>query len=366
MKKKIALMLCAAVTAASVMGGCGSSSSTSTATSDAAEETEADAEETEEAEAEADAEEADTEEAEAASATDYPTGQINLIIPQDVGGGSDLIARVLAAQVEADLGVSVVCTNLTGGSTSIGMQEVADSEPDGYTIGMSMTNLATMAPLGYSELTPDDFEAICAANYDAASILIRTDDERFSDLEGLVAYAKEHPGELNWGTGGAGGMWHMAILKFCNIAGIEVNVVPDAGGGTGVGLALANGDIDAAVFSPVDCMSQIESGQITPIVSMTDERMASFQDTPTAIELGYDIEVYSTRGFVAPKGTPAEVIDVLEASFKKAVESEEFADFIESQSSNIRWLDSEEYTEWLQDEIATYVPILEDAGLVAN
>lgn len=351
MKKKIALVLCAAVAAATVMGGCGSSGSSSSST---------EASENEEAEEPA------SEEAEAAPATDFPTGQINLVIPQGVGGGSDLIARVLAAQVEADLGVAIVCTNLEGGSTSIGMQEVADADPDGYTIGMSMTNLATMAPLGYSDLTPDDFEAICAANYDAATIMIRTDDDRFSDLESLIAYAQEHPGELNWGTGGAGGMWHMAILKFCDVAGIQVNVVPDAGGGTGVGLALANGDIDAAVFSPVDCMSQIEAGQITPIVSMTDERMVSFPDTPTAIELGYEVEVYSTRGFVAPKGTPAEVIDVLEASFKKAVESEEFADFIESQSSNIRWLDSEEYTEWLQDEIAAYVPILEDAGLVAN
>ncbi len=354
MKRKVALLVCVAMMAAAI-AGC-SSSSSSSSSSDTTEESAA--EESTEAE--------EAEEAETVAETDFPTDQIEMIIPQGVGGGSDLIARVLAQQIEEELGVAVVCTNLNGGSTSIGLQELADSEPDGYTIAMTMTNLATLSALGYSELTADDFEAICGVNYDAASIMIRTDDERFSNLEELVAYAKEHPGELNWGTGGAGGMWHMAILKFCDIAGIEVNIVPNAGGGTGVGLYLANGDIDAAVFSPVDCMAQIESGQIMPIVSMTDERMASFPDTPTAIEEGYDIEVYSTRGYIAPKGTPAEVIAVLEDAFKKAVESDEYVEFIESQSSNIRWLSAEEYTQWMKDEVDTYVPILEEAGLAVN
>lgn len=297
------------------------------------------------------------------SAADFPTSKIEMIIPQGVGGGSDLIARVQAAQVEADLGVPVVCTNVEGGGTSLGLQQLADSEPDGYTIAMTMTNLATLQALGYSELSYQDFESICCANYDAATIMIRSKDDRFSDLDGLVAYAKEHPGELNWGTGGAGGMWHMAILKFCTLTGIEVNIIPNAGGGTGVGLTLANGDIDVAVFSPVDTMTQIESGEIIPICSMTDERMASFPDVPTCNELGYEIEIYSTRGFVAPKGTPAEVIDILEASFKKAVESDAFKEFIESQSSNIRWLSSEEYEQWMIDEVDWYVPILEEAGL---
>lgn len=305
-----------------------------------------------------------TEESEAEPlSTDFPTGKIELIVPLAVGGGSDLVARILAAQVEADLGVPVVCTNVEGGGTSIGLQQLADSEPDGYTIGMTMTNMATLQALGYSDLSYKDFESICCVNYDAATIMIRTDDDRFSDLDGLVAYAKEHPGELNWGTGSAGGMWHMAILKFCDLTGIEVNVIPNPGGSSGVGLTLANGDIDAVVFSPVDTMTQIDSGEIIPICSMTDERMASFPDVPTCNELGYEIEIYSTRGFIAPKGTPAEVIDVLEASFKKAVESDAFKEFIESQSSNIRWLSSEDYEKWMIDEVDQYVPILEEAGL---
>lgn len=354
MKRRMALVLALALMFTAV--GCGSKEEApaESAAAEKTEEAEAPAEEAAETEEEAEAE---------TPATDFPTGKIELIIPQGVGGGSDLIARVLATQVEEDLGVPVVCTNVEGGGTSLGLQQLADSEPDGYTIAMTMTNLATLQALGYSDLSYEDFESICCANYDAATIMIRTNDDRFSDLDGLVAYAKEHPGEMNWGTGAAGGMWHMAILKFCELAGIEVNVIPNAGGGTGVGLTLANGDIDVAVFSPVDTMTQIDSGEIIPICSMTDERMASFPDVPTCNELGYEIEIYSTRGFIAPKGTPAEVIDVLEASFKKAVESDAFKEFIAAQSSNIRWLSSEEYEQWMIDEVELYVPILESAGL---
>lgn len=298
-----------------------------------------------------------------AAKSEFPKSKIELIIPQGVGGGSDLIARVLASQVEKDLGVPVVCTNVEGGSTSLGLQQLADSDPDGYTIAMTMTNLATLNALGYSELSYEDFTSICGANFDAPTVMIRSNDDRFTDLSGIVEYAKAHPGDLSWGTGAAGGMWHLAILKFCKVAGIEVNVVPNAGGGTGVGLTLANGDIDVAVFSPVDCISQIDSGEIIPVAALTDVRMESYADVPTSVELGWDCSVYSTRGFVAPKGTPDDVIAVLEASFKKAVESDEFKDFIKNQQSNIMWRDAKEYEEWMKEEVDTYVPILEEAGL---
>lgn len=143
----------------------------------------------------------------AEAAVDFPKENITMIIPQGLGGGSDLIARTLASELEKNLGVSVICKNVDGGSTSIGLQELADSNPDGYTIAMTMTNLATLSALGYSELTRDDFESICAVNYDAATIMIRADEDRFTDLPSLIEYSKAHPGELDWGTGAAGGIW---------------------------------------------------------------------------------------------------------------------------------------------------------------
>lgn len=297
------------------------------------------------------------------TSSSFPEKNITMIIPQGLGGGSDLIARTLASELEKILGVSVICENVDGGSTSIGLQQLVDSDPDGYTVSMTMTNLATLNALGYSTLTCDDFAPICSVNYDAATIMIRTNETRFTDLESLVAYSKEHPGELNWGTGAAGGMWHLAILTLFNAAGIDGNIVPNSGGGTGVGLALENGDIDVAVFSPVDCMAQIDAGTIHPIVSMTEERMKSFSDVPTAAECGYEITTLSTRGYVAPKGTPEDVIAVLEDAFKQAVESEGYQSFIESMASNVYWQDADDYYTFMKSEVDQYVPLLEQAGL---
>lgn len=295
--------------------------------------------------------------------SDYPSKKIEVIIPQGVGTGSDLIARVLTSVMEKDLGVPFVCTNVEGGSTSIGLQQMADSEADGYTIAMNMTNLATLKALGYSELSREDVEAICSVNFDGASLFIKKGEERFTNLPELVEYAKAHPGELSWGTGQAGGMWHMAILKFCSVAGIEVNVVPNAGGGVGLGLTLANGDIDVAVSCPVDCIAQLDSGDIEFIASLTAERQESYPDVPTARESGWDCEVYSTRGFVAPKGTPSDVIAVLEKAFRNAVDSEEYKEYVTSQNTNMIWRGADEYTAWLKEEVDTYVLILEEAGL---
>lgn len=295
--------------------------------------------------------------------TSFPKDTITMIIPQGLGGGSDLIARTIASEMEKVLGVSVICKNVEGGSTSIGLQELADSKADGYTIAMTMTNLSTLSTLGYSELTRDDFTSLGAVNFDAACIMIRTDEDRFTDLNSLVEYSKAHPGELNWGTGAAGGMWHLAILNIFNAAGISGNVVPNSGGGTSVGLALANGDIDVAVFSPVDCMAQIDANQIVPIASMTEERMEALPDVPTAKESGYDVVTMSTRGYLAPKGTPADVVAILEDAIKQAVESDTYQNFIASQQSNVFYLNGADYYDFMTGEVDTYVPLLQQAGL---
>lgn len=296
----------------------------------------------------------------------YPEKNIEIIIPQGVGTASDLIARVLAANVEKDLGVSVICTNVEGGSTSIGLQQMVDSAPDGYTIAMSMTNLSTLQALGYSDLSRADVKGVCSVNFDGASLFIKTGDTRFSTLDELIAYAKDHPGELNCGTGQAGGMWHMGVCKFLSEVGIDMNIVPNAGGGIGLGLTLANGDVDCIVSCPPDVIAQLDGKDISFICSFTSERQESFPDVPTALESGYDIQVYSTRGFVAPKNVPEEVISVLEAAFQKAYESPEYLEYITSQSTNMLWRGAAEYDDWMETEVSTYVPILESAGLAQS
>lgn len=296
------------------------------------------------------------------AASGFPERDITMIIPTETGGGSDVIARYLATKVGEELGVTVVPQNVGGAATATGMQQLVSSDPDGYTIVMSLSSLSTMKYNGYADITYEDMAQICAVNFDPNVIFIRPDDDRFSNIEEFVAYAKEHPGELNCGTGSAGGVAHLAIVDFCQKAGIELNIVPDTSGG-GFDLKLVNGDVDCVVCGPIDIAGAVEAGTVKIIVTMTDERLADFPDVPTAIESGYDSTTLMVRGYHAPKDTPEEVIDVLEGAFKKVVESEDYKEFLSQQYSNALFLDSEEWTEQCKEELEYFPSVMESAGI---
>ena len=341
-RRLVSVGLCAAmmmtVAGCSVKGGSGSSSSGSSSDStDAAEATE----------------------------TNYPERDITMIIPTETGGGSDVIARYFATALTEELGVTVVPQNVGGAATAVGMQQLVNSAADGYTIVMSLSSLSTMAYNGYADITYEDMAQICAVNFDPNVIFIRPDDDRFSTIEEFIAYAKEHPGELNCGTGSAGGVAHLAIVDFCEKAGIELNIVPDTSGG-GFDLKLVNGDVDCVVCGPIDIASAVAAGTVKMIVTMSEERLADFPDVPTATEIGVESVTDMVRGYHAPKGTPDEVIDVLEAAFKKIIESDDYVEFLANQYSNALFLDSEEWSAKCAEELEYFPQIMETAGITVS
>ena len=257
--------------------------------------------------------------------TSFPERDITMIIPTETGGGTDVIARYFAAEMSETMGVSVVPQNIGGAATATAAMQFVEAEPDGYTILMTITSLATMKSNNYADITYEDMEQIAGVNFDPNVIFIRPDEDRYTDIDGFIEYCKAHPGEVNVGTGSAGGVAHTAITDFCMKAGIEVNLVPNTSGG-GFDLLLKNNDADAIVCGPIDIASAVAADEVKLICSMTDERLAGFPDVPTAKEIGIDSAVAMFRGFQAPKDTPAEVIDVLEAAIKDVAESAEYKD----------------------------------------
>ncbi len=298
----------------------------------------------------------------AEDAASFPTKDITMIIPTGSGGGSDVIARYIAAQLEADLGVAVIPENIGGGATAVAFQELQNSPADGYTIAMNLSSLATAQHNGYADFTYEDFAPICAVNFDSNSIIINTDDERFSNGEEFIQYVKDNPGELNCGTGAAGGVAHIAILDFMTKSGLDFNIVPDTAGG-GFDLKLMNGDVDFIVVGPLDVPSSIAAGDIKPIISMTEERLADFPECYTAKELGVDSVTLMARGYLAPIDTPADVVNKLEESILKIVNSDEYKEFLANQYSNAFPLTTEEFTEHLGGEKEHFVGVLEAAGM---
>lgn len=302
---------------------------------------------------------------EAGTETTFPERDITMIIPTETGGGSDVIARYLATELSDVLGVSVVPQNIGGAATATAFQQFLEADADGYTIIMSLSSLATMQSNNYADITYEDVAQICAVNYDSNVIFIRPDEDRYTDIEEFVDYCKAHPGEVNVGTGSAGGVAHIAITDFCTKAGIEVNLVPNTSGG-GFDLLLKNGDVDAIVCGPIDIASAVAADEVKLICTMTEERLPDFPDVPTAKEIGIDATVAMYRGYHAPKGTPEEVVDVLEAAFKEVVESEEYQQFLLDQYSNAVFMSSEEWTEKCKEEFEVMPKVYEDAGITVG
>ena len=167
--------------------------------------------------------------------TNFPDGKsLSMIIHASPGGLSDTNARFIAQMVSDELGVPFPATNMTGGSGVVAMTYVKESTPDGYTVGYLPCELAMVKAQGLTEIIePSAFDMIYACNIQPAAITVSADSE-WDSIEDLVAWCKEHPGELQVGTSGTGSVWHIAADAFAKAAGIEINLVPFDGAATAV------------------------------------------------------------------------------------------------------------------------------------
>lgn len=297
------------------------------------------------------------------ASTDYPTKNIRVIIPQNAGGDTDVVGRKLASMMEEKLGVSLICENLPGGNTSIGLQAMLDADADGYTFAFSATNIALIKAAGYGDMDYTWFKPIAGVNYDTCLIFSRSDETRWTNVDELVQWAKDNPGELTIGTGTAGGVFHLGAIDFMHSAGIEAVIIPSTGGTGGVATTLLNGDIDVAIISIGGFASYVDNGDMIPLATMSEERLPFYPDTPTLIELGYDVTCISCRGIVCSPDVPDDIAAILEETVLECVESDEFSEFMDSMYSVAMPMDSAEYEELLIEENTEFPPLVEAAGL---
>lgn len=249
----------------------------------------------------------------------YPEGKpIRLVVPYAPGGSADIVARVLAEKMAADLDTTVIVDNRPGGEGSIGGKVVATAKPDGLALLVTVTSAHTLTPL-LVKGAPDplrDFEPITAVIRTGLMAVVRSDFPAKTFPE-YVAYAKANPGKGSMGSSTGGIALTSERLK--RAAGIpDVVVVPYKGP---VFPALLTGEIDMTL-DPFNSITLIKAGKIRPLAIVADQRNADFPDVPTFAELGYkEIRHSSWTGVLAPAGTPKPIIDRLNASIAKAVAS---------------------------------------------
>lgn len=298
---------------------------------------------------------------------DYPTKGINVICPWGAGGGTDACLRAFTNAMGKDLGQTLTVDNVTGGGGITGHQAIADAEADGYTIGMITFELSTYKPLGTSDLTWESYEPLCRVNTDAATVTVATkwaNDNNIKDLAGFIDYCKAHPGEVQMGGSSAASVWHIAGGYLMNATGIDIQMVTYQEGAAAAVKDAAGGFINGVTVSLAEARSFIESGDLTCLGVMSDERNSAFPDVPTCAEQGFDVKYFTQRGMAIPKDTPAEIKTRLEDACKKAIEDPEFVEFMNNNGQAISFLDSAGYAEFLEQSATDVAEAMKAVNLV--
>lgn len=301
--------------------------------------------------------------ASAALAADYPTRAIETQVGYAAGGASDIIARVVAEYLSAELGQPVVVQNYAGAGGEIAYTGVATAKKDGYTLGYINAPATMSIPLSRAvNYTMDDFAFIGNVIYHENLIVVEA-GSRYKTIEDLFAAAQAEPGVLTIGNSGAYADDHLAALKMKLETGL--NMVDTMFKGTAPSLvALMGGHIDCVVCNVADVVQKVRDNQVVVLATMGAERNPLFPDAPTLKELGYDVLMGNYTTLAAPAGTPDDVLATLRAALEKVCNSEEYKKAAgEEAGLPIKYYNAEEIAAIYQQANESLVKLWADLGL---
>lgn len=297
-----------------------------------------------------------------AETVDFPGNkQVSLIVPYSAGGASDTVARIYASELEQSLGTSIVVSNVTGASGAIGLEQVRNSNPDGYTIAYMPVESTMLKALGFTDLSTDDFRFIGRAMTIPAAVTVRA-DAPWDTFEDFVNYAKEHPGEIQVGNSGTGSIWHIAAASIEKECGVQFTHVPFDGAAPAVA-ALLGGNIQAVTVSPSEVKNNVDSGDFKVLCVLGESHSSVVPDVPTAQELGIDITIQGWGGFAVPKDTPQAVIDILEKASETAINSDSVKKTLADRGYERAYLSGSDMDQKASEELAYYSELIPELGI---
>lgn len=289
--------------------------------------------------------------AEGEAQDDFPTSDIEMVIPYPPGGGSDVLFRLMAEYAEDELGQNIVPVNVEGASATVGSRQVMDSDPDGYTILASHQVVAAAYHTNIVDYGFDAFEPIALGTVTPHLPSVSAEFAEEHDIEGLedfLEYVEENPNTVNWGFT-TGSEDHYSIAAVLDTAGLDTDILNYVNyDGTGPQYAgLISGEIQGMTGDYASAEGYIEDGSLMPLGIVAEERDPNLPDLPTVQEQGVDYELTVDRGFFAPEGTPEEHIEVLAEAFEAAVSNPDFQEDVEDLGSYANFLGPEDYQEHL-------------------
>ena len=295
----------------------------------------------------------------------YPSKVITWICPYAAGGNADNRSRQVGKVMSQLLGQPIIVDNKAGAGANIGTEAIARAKPDGYTIGMG-----NFAPLAvnhalFKKLNYDPFNDLIPVGLieKGPLILMVRVDSPYKSVKDLVAAAKKSPGKLSYASGGIGGTHHLSGALFANSAGIDIIHVPYKSGAAGA-TDLMGGQVDMMFEQMYAAMPSIKGGKMRALAITSPKRSPLLPDLPTMSEQGFPkVEVLNWQGIVVPKGTPPDIVKLLNATLNKALQDPDLKQKILSQGNEVGGGTPEQFAALIKAEAPRWGKVVKDAKI---
>jgi len=295
------------------------------------------------------------------SSADYPDKPIKSLICYEAGSATDIGGRQFYKYLEKELGQPIMVVNKPGAASALGLREIYNSKPDGYTIGMSCS-VNVLKIMGLLPYDHHDFHVTSLASLTWSALVVSAKSP-FKTVKELVDYAKANPGKLRWSTTSKGAVYWIQSRYFERVTGTQYNLIANPGGASYVATQVGGGHADVGIAAYRPLQGQIEAKNIRILGITTEKRVPGFENLPTLKEQGYNIVLSAWAAGVAPKGLPPEVSQKLILAAKKVAESKEWRDYCVMAGS----MATPEYVgegvmKFLDQDAEIQRPILEEIG----
>lgn len=304
----------------------------------------------------------------AVQAQSYPNKPIRWVIPYTPGGITDNVTRMVAQKLQGALGQSIVIENKPGANSIIGADLVAKAPPDGYSIVTVIAAHAANATLYQGKLPFDPVKSFAPISLAVVAPLILTTNNNFpaKDMRELIAYAKANPGKVNFGSSGIGAAAHLTTELLKQTAGIDMVHVPFKGTAPALQAVLSN-DIQVLVDVPSTLMPHVRGGKIKALAMFSAKRVPGAAEVPTMAEAGGPaLESSTWLLFLAPAGTPRDIVNRLSQETAKALKSPDLAARFDQLGIFPGGGTPEQASKFLTDEIAKWSKVITTAGVKAE
>ena len=296
------------------------------------------------------------------AAGNYPTKPVRLVVPFAAGGTTSILARMLADRMGASMGQPMVVDNRPGAGGNVGMDHVAKSEADGYTLLMGPIGMA-INPALYAKMTFDPIKDLAPIGLYAGvpNLLVVHPSVPATNVKELIDYAKSNPGKLNYASNGNGTSSHLAAEMLKAAAHVDIPHVPYKGGGPAM-QDLIGGQVQMLFDQMPAVLPQVDGGRVRALGVSSLQRSAAAKDIPAISETlpGFDMTVWF--GFLAPAGTPSDIVKKLNAEMLKAIQAPDFQTQLAKMGVTPMPGSPEEFGKFIASETKRWAQVVKTSG----